>query len=333
MLWLIEVIAAFNGALVGLILLLQTRAGPSRPRLTLSAFLILTAVQLGLFVALDRAWIRYSDALGVGLDVAALLTAGLVLDYVRSSLSQKAQDFYPYLPGAIYLVFCLVNGRRFGEPGDYTLIVGAQIAYTAVAIYVYSAALRRFSDSWARRPEQRHLPMLLGGLILLHIGQVLRFAAPANSLIFELAPLAGAIGLLAFSIYALAGSQTLRHLAANRRPEKEDEALAAKIETEIVATRAFLDPDLSLARAAKALDTPAPRFSAYLNRTRGLTFRAYVNALRVEEAKRLLRAPEEQRTSVDAIAQLSGFRSRSSFYAAFQAQVGMTPQDYRASAT
>ena len=48
----------------------------------------------------------------------------------------------------------------------------------------------------------------------------------------------------------------------------------------------------------------------------------------VEEAKRLLRAPSEARSSIEAIAKLSGFRSRSSFYTAFQAQVGMTPKLY-----
>lgn len=331
MLWFVDLVAAFNGALVGLVLLLQRRTGPGRPRLTLSAFLILTALQLSIFVAFDRAWLRYLDALGVGLDVAALLTAALVFDYVRSSLSQKRLDFYPYLPAVIYFTFCLVNGRRLGEPGDYTLIVTAQIAYTAATIAVYLAARRKLADGWARRPEHRHLPVLLGGLIVLHVGQVLRLTAPSNSLVFELAPLTGAIGLLAFSVYALAGSKTLRHLAAHKRPEEEDEALAEKLEAEIVATRAFLDPDLSLVKAAAALATPAPRLSAYLNRARGMTFREYVNALRIEEAKCLLRATEERRTSVDAIAQLSGFRSRSSFYAAFHTQVGMTPQDFRAS--
>jgi AraC-like DNA-binding protein len=329
MLAFVDLVAAFNGAVVGIILLLHAHSGPPRPRLTLAAFLILTSAQLALFVAFDRGWQRYSDALGVALDVAALLTSALVLDYVRSSLSDRRLSYYPYLPAFLYLGACVINGQRFGAPGDYSFIVSVQVLYTAAAFYSYARAHRRLRAGWASRPEHRHLPVLLGGLVVLHLGQLLRLTAPASSLTFELAPLAGAIGLLAFSVYALIGSQTLRRLAAHRRPEPEDEGLAAQLESTIVASRAFLDPELSLAKAAALLELPGPRLSAYLNRARGMSFRAYVNMLRIEEAKRLLRAEEERRTSVDAIAHLCGFRSRSSFYSAFQANVGMTPQAYR----
>jgi AraC-like DNA-binding protein len=173
------------------------------------------------------------------------------------------------------------------------------------------------------------LPVLLSGLVLLHIAQVLRLLAPGNSFLYDLVPLIGSFGLIAFAVYALIGSQTLRSLAAQRAPVTANDAFGASLDAKMAESRAFLDPDLSLPKAAALLKTTTQRLSAYLNSQRGLNFRAYINGLRITEAKRLLRDPGEARTSIEAIAQLVGFRSRSSFYTAFQAQAGMSPQDFR----
>ena len=60
----------------------------------------------------------------------------------------------------------------------------------------------------------------------------------------------------------------------------------------------------------------------------GQSFFDYVNGWRIEEAKPLIRNGEQ---TVLAIAYEVGFNSRSSFYAAFKKQTGVTPSAYKSS--
>lgn len=327
---ILNLVAAFNGALVGVVLLAQERFGPARTRLSLAAFLLLVSGLLALFVLLDTGHVAFTPPLGVAMDVAALLCGALLLDYVATSVSPRGLNWWPYAPPLLYLLAALILGRSPAPAGDFRFVVAAQIAYSLAAFGFYLRARRSLPPGWSRRSENFHLPILLGGLALLHGAQVLRLAAPGNNLLYDLVPLIGAIGLIAFAIYAMIGSQTLRGLAAPRAFAAQEPEFGAALDAMMARERAFLDPDLSLPKAAALLQTTPHRLSAYLNMQRGLNFRAYVNALRIAEAKRLLSAPEETRTSVEAIAKLVGFRSRSSFYTAFQALENMTPQDYRA---
>jgi AraC-like DNA-binding protein len=326
---LFNLIAAFNGGLVGLVLLAQERFGPARTRLSLAGFLLVVSALLALFVLLDTGQVRYAPPLGVAMDVAALLCGAFLLDYVSTSVSQKGLGLWPYAPPLLYLIAALLNGGPLAAAADFRFIVAAQIAYSAVALWIYLRARATLPPGWSKRSEHLHLPVLLSGLGLLHVAQVLRLLAPGNAFLYDLVPLLGALGLIAFAAYAMLGSQTLRSLAAVRGPASADADFGTALDAKMAESRAFLDPDLSLPKAAALVATTTQRLSSYLNRQRGLNFRAYVNGLRIAEAKRLLRDPAEARTSIEAIAQLVGFRSRSSFYTAFQAQVGVNPQDYR----
>ena len=325
----LNLIAAFNGALVGIVLLAQERFGPVRTRTSLAGFLLIVSALLALFVLLDTGQIRYVTQIGIAMDVAALLCGALLLDYVSTSVSQRGFGLWPYAPPLAYFVAALIRGAPLFPPGDFAPIVAIQIVYSAVAIWAYLRARTTLPPGWSKRSEHLHLPVLLAGLVLLHVAQVLRIAAPTANFLYDLVPLIGALGLIAFAGYAMIGSQTLRSLAAQRAAATADDTFGAALDAKMAESRAYLDPDLSLPKAAALMQTTTQRLSQYLNSQRGVNFRAYVNSLRIAEAKRLLRDPAEARTSIEAIAQLVGFRSRSSFYTAFQTQAGMSPQDYR----
>ena len=57
-------------------------------------------------------------------------------------------------------------------------------------------------------------------------------------------------------------------------------------------------------------------------------FTAYRSMVRVEHAKELLNSGTADALSIDGIGSQSGFSSRSSFYASFKAETGMTPSQY-----
>lgn len=309
--------------------MLQERFGPVRTRLTLAGFLLTVSGLLFLFVMLDNERLYFSQRLGVVMDAAALLSAALFFDYVYTSVSPRSPSFWPYSIVAAYLIITALNGGRILAPTAFAPIVGACVLASALALAAYVRNAATLPLAWKIRPEYRRLPVLLGGIGVFHVAQVLRLVGPNEALLFDLVPFLGSLGLLAFTVYGLIGSQTLRTLATVRQPTVVTDHLGPLLDSAMASERVFLDPDLSLPKAAGLLGVSPNRLSTHLNADRGTTFRAYVNHHRIEEAKRLLSSPDETRTSIEAIALMSGFRSRSSFYTAFQSLAGVSPQDYR----
>ncbi|WP_031334172.1 helix-turn-helix domain-containing protein, partial [Xanthomonas phaseoli] len=85
------------------------------------------------------------------------------------------------------------------------------------------------------------------------------------------------------------------------------------------------EPDLTLPELARRIGTNSNYLSRALNEGLGLSFSAFVNALRIAEARRLLAGNED----ILSIALAVGFGSKASFNRVFRAQVGCTPSDYR----
>ncbi|MBT8102887.1 MAG: helix-turn-helix domain-containing protein [Gammaproteobacteria bacterium] len=93
---------------------------------------------------------------------------------------------------------------------------------------------------------------------------------------------------------------------------------------------AYINHDLRIAELAASLKVPEYQLRRTINRNLGYqNFNQFVNRYRVEEAAR--RLVKEPRAPVLTIALDVGFRSISSFNAAFRAHYQMTPTDYRKS--
>lgn len=102
--------------------------------------------------------------------------------------------------------------------------------------------------------------------------------------------------------------------------------IAIKIEEAMVASKLYLNSDLTLGDLAQAVGVMPNYVSQTLNETMGETFFDYINRKRIETAQVLLL--ESDRTAHD-IAYDVGFNARSSFYKAFRRVTGVTPSQYR----
>lgn len=87
----------------------------------------------------------------------------------------------------------------------------------------------------------------------------------------------------------------------------------------------YINPNLELSDLAARCDVPKYLLTLFLNQHYGKSFPDFINYYRIEEAKRLFEDAENQRYSVEVIAQKCGFNSRSAFYSAFKKQTGITP--------
>ncbi|KAB7768469.1 helix-turn-helix domain-containing protein [Xanthomonas maliensis] len=107
--------------------------------------------------------------------------------------------------------------------------------------------------------------------------------------------------------------------------EKDWQALGQRVAAEVSAHGWWREPDLSLAALARRIGTNSNYLSRALNEGLGQTFSAFINALRIAEAQRLLTGDRD----ILAIALAVGFGSKASFNRVFRAHVGCTPSDYR----
>lgn len=92
----------------------------------------------------------------------------------------------------------------------------------------------------------------------------------------------------------------------------------------------YTSPTISVGSAAKALGISESYVSYIFNRRLAIHFREYVNSLRIADAMHLLK---HHRFTVTEIAGRVGFNTLRTFHRAFIAQVGMTPSEYRSTAS
>lgn len=112
-------------------------------------------------------------------------------------------------------------------------------------------------------------------------------------------------------------------------PLEEAEAvkLATRIEALMREEALHRNPLLTLKDLSQRARAPEHRVSQVLNAQIGENFFDFINRWRVDEAMRLLTA--DTRKTILEVAFEVGFNARSTFYKAFEKNVGMTPSEYR----
>lgn len=105
------------------------------------------------------------------------------------------------------------------------------------------------------------------------------------------------------------------------------EALSAKLDALMSDPEVYQNEKLSLASLASQLGISAHQLSELVNTHLGMGFSRYVRERRVAAARKLLIGAPSQ--SILTVGMDTGFRSQSSFYAAFKEVTGQSPGDYR----
>ena len=112
------------------------------------------------------------------------------------------------------------------------------------------------------------------------------------------------------------------------RPE-EVQRLQRRLEKLLVQEKIFLEADLSLQTLAERAETTRHKMSAAIREIYGLTFYQLVARHRVQEAAQRLRGKNAASRTISDIAFSVGFNTLSAFNAAFKAEFGVTPSQFR----
>ena len=108
-------------------------------------------------------------------------------------------------------------------------------------------------------------------------------------------------------------------------------SLRERIEVLMNEQQLYLQPQLKLTDVVTALGSNRNYVYQAINVEMGKSFSEYVNCLRIEHAKKLIRSHPD--LSFAEVASQSGFASQISFYRNFRHFVGSTPQSYKSSLT
>ena len=108
--------------------------------------------------------------------------------------------------------------------------------------------------------------------------------------------------------------------------EKSDDL--NRIVSYIEKEKPYLNTTFSLHDISRSLNIPHIRVTTCFSKQLKVPFPAYRNKLRVEHATDLFRSGAHLNTSIEGIAAMSGFKSKSIFYTAFKAEFGVNPMEW-----
>jgi AraC-like DNA-binding protein len=118
-----------------------------------------------------------------------------------------------------------------------------------------------------------------------------------------------------------------RYLKSTLSPEAQ-KAIHEKLKNAMDKQKLFLNPELTITELASMLEVHSNHLSQVINSMESKTFYDFVNGRRIEEFKRIVALPENQKYTLLALAFECGFNSKTAFYRNFKNVTGQSPTLY-----
>lgn len=141
-----------------------------------------------------------------------------------------------------------------------------------------------------------------------------------------------AIGIVLSSIvlyflffYALQSPTVIKKTNTKTLPK----TLLDKIKSAIEDDKIYMQPAITLAQFAEAIDTPTYLVSKATKAIYGRSFPEVINSFRINTIKQKLSQPEFANEKIEDLAYDVGFNTASTFYNAFKKETSMSPRAYQ----
>jgi AraC-like DNA-binding protein len=106
------------------------------------------------------------------------------------------------------------------------------------------------------------------------------------------------------------------------------EAILSQIDQFMREKKPFLKQHLSIHELSVASGIPVYTISRIINSVKGINYNQWLNQYRVAYFIELYQNPDNQRLTIEALAQMTGFVSRITFIKSFKKEMGLTPSEY-----
>jgi AraC-like DNA-binding protein len=117
-----------------------------------------------------------------------------------------------------------------------------------------------------------------------------------------------------------------KNIQINNENSEEDQELLNAIETKMGEEKFYLNENFSSQQVLTNFEISRSKLDELLVQRKGISFADWLNSYRIEYAKNLLLSNDQY--TIDALSNMSGFSSRSAFYAAFKKITQITPTEY-----
>ncbi|MEI7422897.1 MAG: helix-turn-helix domain-containing protein [Prolixibacteraceae bacterium] len=101
--------------------------------------------------------------------------------------------------------------------------------------------------------------------------------------------------------------------------------IAEKIRSVICESQPYLETDLNLPKFASYIEVPPHHLAYYFREVKKQTFNDFRNECRINHAKKMIMEGKAESLTLEAIARLSGFTTRNTFFNAFKKIEGIAP--------
>ena len=206
------------------------------------------------------------------------------------------------------------------------------IAHLLLYLVVASGYALFHRNSLRQATSVTWLKLVLTGSFLIWCVYVAQLLG-SSTLFYLLVTSASAFTLFVISFIAMRNYEVLNHIPSLNGSDKVHgmpvEKLVQKVETIFEDHKIFTDPDLTIDNLADELDVPSYILSKVINHSFQQSFPEFVNGYRMREAEQMLKDPEKQHLSIEAIAYDSGFNNLSHFYNVFKKYHQQTPARFR----
>lgn len=186
-----------------------------------------------------------------------------------------------------------------------------------------------------RRRSRLAVVAVLAGLLIVDMGADVFLGLEWTSQAYVIAQNTACLAFAAW-LLVLAGDQRPRGASGPEAAASgvvavpRDGKLGDRLRRLIEVEKIYLDPSLNLATFIRAMGASERAVRELINHQLGYDhFRTFLNAQRMDEARRLLADPARRGDKLIVIAMDSGFASLPSFNRVFQMTEGMTPSAYR----
>ncbi len=158
------------------------------------------------------------------------------------------------------------------------------------------------------------------------------------SLYVFLTPLPGKLLFRIFTVIYIGlliyyGSNNYQFIVENTLVRNLDNEKLSKLKIELInvmeRNKIYLEDDLTVTKLAHSIDTNSKYLSYLINKEFNTNFSSFVNGYRVDNAKLLLNDPSNNIYTIKTIAEMTGFKSKSAFNAAFKKNTNQTPSQFK----
>lgn len=349
-------------ALLLLTALICLRRGNRAAHLLLAGLMLVIAILLtGGILTNTKAVLLYPH-LGQLHTPFRFLAAPLFFFYVKSLVTDRyrfrARDLIHVLPFAVCLIYLLPFYASTAAAKQLYLATALQnfpldwyvrsaLGFSQDAIYISSAFLVLRRSKAAKPGAQIYagdlllVRSLLVSFIAIWLLGVARFAFAYRVETNLLVPLALSLTTYLVGFLALvrpqiflgsdAFAKTAKRYEKSSLTSERSESYLARLQEFMQAEKPYCDGNLTLQKLARRLAISTPHLSQVINEQLQQSFIDFINSYRVEEAKRRLADPAKRHHSIIAIAEQSGFNSKSAFNSAFKRYSNQTPSQFRQS--